>query len=84
MTSCTRASSVEKSEARVTTDEPIKHINIMETIYNEMQKLFVTFFNEADKALTGNKASGVRARKATLEIEKLCKDFRKVSVKAGK
>lgn len=32
----------------------------------------------------GNKAAGTRARKASLELEKLMKEFRKVSVEAGK
>ena len=32
----------------------------------------------------GNKAAGTRARKASLEREKLMKEFRKVSVEAGK
>lgn len=32
----------------------------------------------------GNKAAGLRARKASLVIEKLLKEFRKVSVEASK
>ncbi|GGK00669.1 MULTISPECIES: histone H1 [Parabacteroides] len=32
----------------------------------------------------GNKAAGTRARKASLELEKLLKEFRKVSVEAAK
>ena len=31
-----------------------------------------------------NKAAGTRARKASLELEKALKEFRKVSVEAGK
>lgn len=31
-----------------------------------------------------NKAAGTRARKASLELEKLLKEFRKVSIEAGK
>jgi hypothetical protein len=31
-----------------------------------------------------NKAAGARARKASLEIEKALKEFRKVSIEAGK
>lgn len=30
----------------------------------------------------GNKAAGARARKASLQLEKLCKEYRKESVKA--
>lgn len=32
----------------------------------------------------GNKAAGARARKASLELEKLLKEFRKESIAAGK
>jgi hypothetical protein len=32
----------------------------------------------------GNKAAGTRARKASLELEKLLKDFRKKSLEAAK
>ena len=40
-----------------------------------------TFKAEAEK---GIKAAGPRARKATLEIEKLLKEFRKVSIEESK
>ena len=33
---------------------------------------------------TGNKAAGRRARKASLELEKILKDFRKISLASGK
>ncbi len=36
------------------------------------------------KAAEGNKAAAARARKATLELEKLGKEFRKVSVAEAK
>ena len=44
-----------------------------------------TFKTEAE-ALTekGVKAAGARARKSTLEIEKLLKEFRKVSIEESK
>ncbi len=32
----------------------------------------------------GNKAAGTRARKASLELEKLLKEFRKISLEANK
>jgi len=41
----------------------------------------------ADAALQaekGNKAAGTRARKASLELEKVLKEFRKVSLEAAK
>jgi len=36
------------------------------------------------QAEKGNKAAGTRARKASLELEKLLKEFRKVSLEAAK
>ncbi|MDY3979381.1 MAG: histone H1 [Tidjanibacter sp.] len=36
------------------------------------------------QATKGNKAAGTRARKSALEISKLMKEFRKVSVEAAK
>ncbi len=39
--------------------------------------LFNTYTNENEKAITGNKSAGTRARKALSEISKLCKDRRK-------
>lgn len=32
----------------------------------------------------GNKAAGARARKASLELEKMLKEYRKVSIEAAK
>lgn len=40
--------------------------------------------NAAAQVEKGNKAAGTRARKAALELAKLMKDFRKVSVEASK
>lgn len=40
--------------------------------------------NAAAQTEKGNKAAGARARKASLELEKALKEFRKVSVEAGK
>ena len=40
--------------------------------------------NAAAQAEKGNKAAGTRARKSALEISKLRKEFRKVSVEAAK
>ena len=38
----------------------------------------------AAQAENGNKAAGTRARKASLELEKLMKQFRKASIEAAK
>lgn len=43
------------------------------------------FAENAEKNIQkGNKAAGARARKASLEIEKLLKEYRKVSIEADK
>ncbi|MCQ2351577.1 MAG: histone H1 [Paludibacteraceae bacterium] len=57
-----------------------------------MDKLFaeinekLQFFaeNAASQVEKGNKAAGSRARKASLELEKLFKEFRKKSIAAAK
>jgi len=54
---------------------------LIETINAE----FETFSNEANsQAEKGNKAAGTRARKSALELSKLFKEFRKVSVEEAK
>lgn len=40
--------------------------------------------NATAQVESGNKAAGTRARKASLELEKLLKEFRKVSIEASK
>ena len=40
--------------------------------------------NSAAQVEKGNKAAGTRARKAALELSKLLKEFRKVSVEEAK
>ena len=49
---------------------------------NEQITLFVT--NSAKHLNQGNKAAGQRALKNTLELEKLFKQYRKLSVEASK
>jgi len=54
---------------------------LIEKIYAEME----SFRTDADLQLEkGNKAAGTRARKATLELTKLMKEFRKVSLEESK
>lgn len=52
------------------------------TNINEQIKLFQE--NAALQAENNNKAAGARARKASLELEKLLKAFRKASIEATK
>lgn len=53
-----------------------------------VEKITATFQEFEKEALAhvenGNKAAGTRARKATLELEKLMKQFRKDSIEASK
>lgn len=63
----------------------LKSYNIMEQLLKDIQALLETFSAEAEaQLLKGNKAAGARARKASLEAEKLLKEFRKASVEASK
>lgn len=69
-----------------------KEFNLNRFIKKNMNELIAKIkeLNEAfmsDAALQiekGNKAAGTRARKASLELEKLMKEFRKASLEASK
>jgi len=53
----------------------------MEQLVNELECKCGAFFNDAKAQIVkGNKAAGMRARKASLEMEKMLKDFRKKSL----
>lgn len=55
----------------------------MKDLLDEINKNIATFQEEATKQVEkGNTAAGGRARKASLELTKLLKEFRKQSVKA--
>ena len=57
----------------------------MKELVEKINALAATMIeNAAAQAEKGNKAAGARARKASLELEKALKEFRKVSVEAGK
>ena len=56
----------------------------MKELVEKLNAAWAVFAENADKTLAGNKAAGTRARKASLELEKALKEFRKVSVEAGK
>ena len=54
---------------------------LVEKIKMEME----AFCKDADaQLLKGNKAAGTRARKSALELSKMMKEFRKLSVEASK
>ena len=56
----------------------------MKELVEKLNAAWAVFAENADKQLAGNKAAGAPARNAILEIEKALKEFRKVSVEAGK
>lgn len=56
----------------------------MKELVEKINAAYAVLAENADKQLAGNKAAGARARKSSLELEKLLKEFRKVSVEAGK
>ncbi len=57
----------------------------MKTLVEKISAGFEVFAKDAaSQAESGNKAAGARARKASLELEKLLKQFRKDSIAAAK
>lgn len=57
----------------------------MDKLVKNIQETFESFQSEATAQLEdGNKAAGTRARKASLELEKQLKEFRKVSIAESK
>ncbi len=57
----------------------------MENLVNKIKETFVCFAVDADAQVAkGNKAAGTRARKASLELEKMMKEFRKESIAFAK
>ncbi|WP_268223538.1 histone H1 [Sinomicrobium oceani] len=57
----------------------------MQDLLNKIQTEIETFNADAQsQAESGNKAAGTRARKASLNLEKLMKEFRKASLEASK
>lgn len=57
----------------------------MEKTFEQISELFAQFSKDAGLQIEkGNKAAGTRARKASLELEKLLKQFRKESLESSK
>jgi len=60
-------------------------IYIMKELIENIQSTFESFHTDANSQLeSGNKSAGTRARKSSLELEKLLKEFRKVSIAESK
>ncbi|MBE6306443.1 MAG: histone H1 [Bacteroidaceae bacterium] len=57
----------------------------METLVDKIKQEWAVFEANANAVVEkGNKAAGVRARKASLNLQELLKEFRKASVEAAK
>ena len=57
----------------------------MKKLIENIQTTFESFQTDANSQLEdGNKSAGTRARKSSLELEKLLKEFRKVSIAESK
>lgn len=57
----------------------------MKELVEKVAALVADFNKDANLQMeNGNKAAGTRARKASLELEKLMKEFRKASLEASK
>lgn len=57
----------------------------MKELIEKINAEYEAFSKEAEQQVEkGNKAAGTRARKAALELSKLFKDFRKLSVEESK
>lgn len=56
----------------------------LDNIVAEINNKTAEFQNNATLNLNGNKSAGARARKASLELEKLFKQYRKLSIEASK
>ena len=56
----------------------------MKELVEKVAELYAAFEKDAKQLENGNKAAGTRARKASLEIEKTMKEFRKASLEDSK
>lgn len=57
----------------------------MKELVEKLNESFAAFIEDANLQVEkGNKAAGTRARKSSLEIEKMMKEFRKVSLAESK
>ena len=57
----------------------------MEELVNKIKAEFAALATDASLQIEkGNKAAGTRARKSSLDLEKLLKEFRKASLESSK
>ena len=63
----------------------LKILTTMKELVDQIKAEYEVFEKNAEAQVEkGNKAAGARARKAALNIMKMMKDFRKVSVESAK
>lgn len=63
----------------------LKNFLKMEQLVSKIKAEFEAFATDASLQVEkGNKAAGTRARKSSLDLEKLLKEFRKVSIESSK
>lgn len=55
-----------------------------EALFNEVKAVIATLTSNMEMNVSGNNAAGLRARKASLQLEKLLKLYRKQSIEAAK
>ena len=66
-------------------DINLKQLSIMNELIAKIKEMSDALLVDATaQAEKGNKAAGTRARKASLELEKVLKEFRKVSLEESK
>lgn len=66
-------------------NELLKNLTNMKELVEQIKAEYEVFAKNAEAQVEkGNKAAGARARKAALNIMKMMKDFRKVSVESAK
>ena len=53
-------------------------------VFNEITDLVESFKDEHEKNASGNKAAGLRARKAATQLKKLLTDYRKERIEGTK
>lgn len=57
----------------------------MKELFDSIQAKMIEFNNDLNLNVNkGNKAAGVRARKASIELEKMFKEYRKKSLESAK
>lgn len=57
----------------------------MKELFDNIQSKIIELSKDMERNVhDGNKAAGARARKATIELEKMFKEYRKLSVESAK